>query len=149
VEMGLRPADFVVEVTEDSFLNDPERARDIVGAVRGQGLQISVDDYGVGFSSLAYLRDLPIDELKIDRSFIGSMVADPRSHMIVESTVNMAHALDLRVVAEGVEDSSTAAALVAMGADTIQGYHYAKPMPADRFVEWIGEWRTGLADLRV
>src|SRR5581483_10300938 len=70
-EMGLRPSDFVIEVTEDSFLSDPDRARDIVGRLRSEGLQVSIDDYGVGFSSLAYLRDLPVDELKIDRSFIA------------------------------------------------------------------------------
>jgi diguanylate cyclase (GGDEF)-like protein len=148
-EAGLRPGDFIVEVTEESFISDPERARDVVASVRAQGLQVSIDDYGVGFSSLAYLRDLPIDELKIDRSFIAAMVADPRSRMIVESTVKMAHALDLRIVAEGVEDAATAAMLVAVGADTIQGYHLARPMPADQLIQWVREWRTGLAGLRM
>ena len=147
-ESGLRPSDFVVEVTEDSFISDPERARDIVASFREAGLHVSIDDYGVGFSSLAYLRDLPVDELKIDRSFISTMIGDPRSRSIVESTVRMAHALDLRVVAEGVEDAATAAMLVAMGGDAIQGYHYARPMPGADFIEWVREWRTGLADVR-
>ena len=148
-ESGLRPSDFVVEVTEDSFLTDPDRARDIVASLRSAGLHVSIDDYGVGFSSLAYLRDLQVDELKIDRSFIASMITDPRSRSIVESTVRMAHALDLRVVAEGVEDAATAAMLVAMGSDAIQGYHYARPMPGERFIEWVREWRTGLAGVPV
>ncbi|MGH8963102.1 MAG: putative bifunctional diguanylate cyclase/phosphodiesterase [Jatrophihabitantaceae bacterium] len=146
-EYGLDTANFMVEVTEDSFLADPERARDIVLDIRDQGLKISIDDYGTGFSSLAYLRDLPIDELKMDRSFVMTMTADRRSRMIVESTVKMAHALELRVVAEGVEDASTAAMLVAMGADTVQGYHFARPMPADQVVAWVKSWGAGLAEI--
>jgi EAL domain-containing protein (putative c-di-GMP-specific phosphodiesterase class I) len=146
---GLHPSDFIIEVTEDSFLSDPERARDVVAGVRAEGIEISIDDYGVGFSSLAYLRDLPIDELKIDRSFISAMTADPRSRMIVESTVKMAHALNLRIVAEGVEDAATAAMLVAVGADALQGYRFAKPMPPEQFIDWVREWRTGMVDLPV
>jgi len=148
-ETGLHPSDFVVEVTEDSFISDPDRARDIVAELRADGLQVSIDDYGVGFSSLAYLRDLPIDELKIDRSFIATMIADPRSRMIVESTVKMAHGLNLRVVAEGVEDAATAAMVVAMGGGAIQGYHYARPMPGSQFIHWVREWRSGMAGIRV
>jgi diguanylate cyclase (GGDEF)-like protein len=146
-DTGLRPADFLIEVTEDSFLHDPERARDIVHQLRDDGFPVSIDDYGTGFSSLGYLRDLPIDELKIDRSFVSTMVTDPRTAMIVESTIRMAHALDLRVVAEGVEDAATAAMLVTLGADVLQGYHVARPMPADRFGEWVTEWVNGLAEL--
>jgi EAL domain-containing protein (putative c-di-GMP-specific phosphodiesterase class I) len=148
-ETGLRTSNFLIEVTEDSFLTDPERGRDIVCDVRNEGLQVSIDDYGVGFSSLAYLRDLPIDELKMDRSFISTMISDPRSRMIVESTVKMAHALDLRVVAEGVEDAETAAMLIALGADVLQGYHFGRPMPPDRFIAWVDQWRADLARLRV
>ena len=117
--------------------------------LRALGVRMSIDDFGTGYSSLASLQDLSVDELKIDRSFIASMIADPRSRSIVESTVRMAHALDLRVVAEGVEDAATAAMLVAMGGDAIQGYHYARPMPGDRFIEWVREWRTGLAGVPV
>jgi diguanylate cyclase len=145
-ENGLDPTDFLIEVTEDSFLADPERARGVVQHVRDQGIEIAIDDYGTGFSSLAYLRDLPIDELKIDRSFISAMGSDQRSRMIVESTVKMAHGLELRVVAEGVEDAATAAMLVAMGADAIQGYHFARPMPADQVAAWVLHWRATLAD---
>jgi diguanylate cyclase (GGDEF)-like protein len=144
-ESGLDPADFVLEVTEDSFLTDPERAHDIVADLRSEGIKVSIDDYGTGFSSLAYLRDLPIDELKMDRSFVSAMASDPRSRMIVESTVKMAHALDLRIVAEGVEDAASAAMLIATGADVLQGYHFSRPMPADQVVRWIERWRAGLA----
>ncbi|WP_375490105.1 putative bifunctional diguanylate cyclase/phosphodiesterase [uncultured Jatrophihabitans sp.] len=138
---GLEPGDFVLEVTEDSFVSDPERARMVLAEVRQAGLQISIDDYGTGFSSLAYLRDLPVDELKIDRSFVGSMVGDPRVTTIVDSTVRLAHALGLRVVAEGVEDAVTSAALIAIGVDVMQGYHFARPLPADAAEAWISEWQ--------
>jgi diguanylate cyclase len=145
-EHGLQSSDFLIEVTEDSFLLDPERARGIVEDVRDHGFEVSIDDYGTGFSSLAYLRDLSIDELKIDRSFISAMTADQRSRMIVESTVKMAHGLELRVVAEGVEDAATAAMLVAMGADVIQGYYFARPMPAEEVITWVEHWRASLPD---
>jgi diguanylate cyclase (GGDEF)-like protein len=144
-QYGLDSEDFIVEVTEDSFIGDPHRAREIVLDIREEGLGISIDDYGVGFSSLAYLRDLPIDELKVDRSFVASSTSDPRTEMIVDSTIKMAHALDLRVVAEGVEDPATAAMLVAAGVDVLQGFHIARPMPADQVIRWIAEWRAGLA----
>jgi EAL domain-containing protein (putative c-di-GMP-specific phosphodiesterase class I) len=146
-QFELDRADFIIEVTEDSFIADPHRAREIVLDVRDEGLGISIDDYGVGFSSLAYLRDLPIDELKVDRSFISASANDRRSEMIVESTIKMAHALDLRVVAEGVEDSATAAMLVAAGVDVLQGYHIARPMPAAEVITWVNDWRAGLADV--
>ena len=144
---GLQPQDFIIEVTEDSFLADPERSRGVLVDVRNRGFQISIDDFGTGFSSLAYLRDLPIDELKMDRSFVSTMDADPRSRMIVDSTVKMAHALGLRIVAEGVEDASTSAILVAMGVDVMQGYHFARPMPADEVSAWLTTWRATLADV--
>lgn len=117
-----------IEVTEDSFLADPERAREVLLDVSAHGLRISIDDYGTGFSSLAYLRNLPVDELKMDRSFISTMCVDERSRLIVASTVDMAHALDLLVVAEGVEDARVAAESLALGVDLMQGYYFAQPM---------------------
>ena len=107
-DAGLSPDRIVIEVTEDSFLAEPERARTVLLDLRDRGFQISIDDYGTGFSSLSYLRDLPIQELKIDRSFVSAMCRDQRSRMIVSSTLQMAHALGLRTVAEGVEDAATA-----------------------------------------
>ena len=135
---------FTIEVTEDSFLADPERTRATLHKLRQLGLGISIDDYGTGFSSLAYLRDLPLDELKLDRSFISAMVSDRRSRMIVESTLHMAHALELRVVGEGVENGATSAALVAMGADVLQGYHLARPMPPEAVPDWIAARESSL-----
>ncbi|HEY2044675.1 MAG TPA: EAL domain-containing protein [Jatrophihabitans sp.] len=142
-ESEIEPDDLMIEVTEDSFLADPERTRTILSEIRSTGLQIAIDDYGTGFSSLTYLRDLPVDELKIDRSFVSTMPTDERSVMIVESTLQMAHALGLRFVAEGVEDAATSAALVAMGVDVLQGYHLARPMPSEQVIDWISGWTAG------
>ena len=129
----------VIELTEDSFLSDPERARALLLDVRRDGFQVSIDDYGTGFSSLSYLRDLPVQELKIDRSFVAMMLTDPRSRMIIASTFQMANALGLRTVAEGVEDARTAAELTDLGADVLQGYHLGRPMPPEKVVPWIHE----------
>jgi diguanylate cyclase (GGDEF)-like protein len=149
----LRKADvpaesLVIEVTEDSFIAEPERARAILLDIREHNLQISIDDYGTGFSSLSYLRDLPVQELKMDRSFISTMRSDPRSRMIVASTLQMAQALELRTVAEGVEDSATAADLVQMGVDVLQGYHLARPIPPNEVESWLAQW-TSFSDERL
>jgi diguanylate cyclase (GGDEF)-like protein len=143
---GVSTRQIVVELTEDSFVAEPERAREIISDMRDRGLQIGIDDYGTGYSSLSYLRDLPVHELKIDRSFVASMQSDPRSHMIVASTLQMARALGLRTVAEGVEDAPTAADLVALGVDVLQGYHLSRPMPAEEIEGWVRNWKS-IADL--
>ncbi|MFC3690063.1 putative bifunctional diguanylate cyclase/phosphodiesterase [Aquipuribacter hungaricus] len=143
-EAGLPPDRLLVEVTEDSFVTDPEKARAVLQELRRNRVQTAIDDYGTGFSSLAYLRDLPVQELKIDRSFVRTMGSDSSSRVIVESTLQMAHAMGLRVVAEGVEDASTAAELVACGVDVLQGYHIARPMPAAEVGAWVAEWRSAL-----
>lgn len=141
-EQGLVPPDrLVVEVTEDSFLAEPGRARDILAEIREHRVEIAIDDYGTGFSSLSYLRDLPVNELKIDRSFVKAMQRDPRSHTIVYSTVQMATALGLRTVAEGVEDEATMQELAAVGVDLLQGYAAARPMPAAELVDWLLRWQ--------
>ena len=140
------PADhLVLEVTEDSFLADPQRARSILRDVRRHGIQVSIDDFGTGFSSLTYLRDLPVHELKIDRSLIRDVATDERSRMIVASTVQLAHALDMRTVAEGVEQAVDSAELVAMGIDVLQGYHFSRPLPASEIELWVRDWTTTAA----
>ena len=140
------PADtLLIEVTEDSFLTDPDRARERLFELQDMHVQSAIDDYGTGFSSLAYLRDLPVRELKIDRSFVSTMLKDPSSRVIVDTTTKMAHSLGLRLVAEGVEDASTAATLIAMDVDVLQGYHIAPPMPATSIGPWIRQWSAMLA----
>ena len=137
---GLPGDSVLIEVTEDSFLSDPERARDALYDLRAHQVQASIDDYGTGFSSLAYLRDLPVQELKIDRSFVATLAVDDRTRLIVETTTQMAHAMGLRVVAEGVEDERTASELVAMKVDVLQGYHIAAPMPPEQIGTWLRQW---------
>jgi len=135
----------LIEVTEDSFLADPERARGVLHELRAHGIQVSIDDYGSGFSSLAYLRDLPVQELKIDRSFVAPVARDERSRMIVQTTSQMARALGLRFVAEGVEDAEAAAELLPLGVDVLQGYHIARPMPPDAVGPWVRDWTAAHA----
>jgi diguanylate cyclase len=139
-DAGLPPDSIQVEVTEESFLSDPERARMVLYELQGHGVQVSIDDYGSGFSSLAYLRDLPVQELKMDRAFVAPVVSDERSRMIVATTIQMARALGMRFVAEGVEDSSVVSELVPLGVDVLQGYHIARPMPAAAVAPWVREW---------
>ncbi len=134
---GLSTNDFTVEVTEDSFLAEPERARATLLELRDLGFELSVDDFGTGFSSLAYLRDLPIAEIKMDRSFISAMRSDERSRLIVVSTFHLADALGLRMVAEGVEDQPTAEDLLALGVHVLQGYHLSRPLPADKLMDHL------------
>lgn len=131
-----------VEVTEETFLANPQKAREILLDVRNHGLKISIDDYGTGFSSLAYLRDLPVSELKMDRSFVASVCVDDRSRLIVASTIDMAHALDLMVVAEGVENAPVSAEVLAMGADILQGYHISEPMRGEHVAAWVMAWNN-------
>ena len=105
------------------------------------GLRIAIDDYGTGYCALAYLRDLPVDELKIDRSFVAHVATDHRSAAIVRSTVELAHALGLKVVAEGIEDRQALAAVAGFGCDYAQGYYFSRPLPADAFI-WSAELRA-------
>ncbi len=139
-EAGLPDDSLLVEVTEDSFLADPERARTVLHEMRAHGVEVSIDDYGSGFSSLAYLRDLPVQELKMDRSFIGPVATDERSRLIVQTTSQMARAMGLRFVAEGVEDARSVSELVPLGVDVLQGYHISRPMPSDAVAPWVREW---------
>jgi diguanylate cyclase (GGDEF)-like protein len=138
----LPPGTLTLEVTEDSLLADPERARQALLEISRHQVQISIDDYGTGFSSLSYLRDLPVDELKLDRSFIADVRTDPRSRIIVASTNQMAQGLGLRTVAEGVEDAEIAETVAELGINVLQGYHIARPMPAEAVPAWVADWRA-------
>jgi diguanylate cyclase len=127
------PADsLVLEVTEELFLGDRERAVAAVTRLGQAGVRVAVDDYGTGYSSLAYLQDLPVTELTLDRTFVAGMTPSPRSAAIVSSTVALAHALDLELVAEGVEDAETFEALTAAGRGLVQGHLFGRPAPAEQ-----------------
>jgi EAL domain-containing protein (putative c-di-GMP-specific phosphodiesterase class I) len=126
-----------LELVEDTLMADPERGRQVLGELRRLGVRTSIDDYGTGYSSLAYLRHLPADELKLDRSLTADVHSDRRAAAIVRHTVALAHDLGLRLVAEGVEDAPTATALADLGCDVAQGYAVARPMPVDVFLGWL------------
>lgn len=131
-----------VEVTENALMADRERSHEVLTAVRELGARVSIDDFGTGHTSLAYLRRIPADELKIDKSFVMNMQADPADRKVVEQIVSLGHAFGLKVVAEGVETAAVASELTAMGCDYAQGFHYAKPLPPQEFPAWIKSWRN-------
>ncbi|MFZ4760075.1 MAG: putative bifunctional diguanylate cyclase/phosphodiesterase [Burkholderiaceae bacterium] len=130
------PSLLTLEVTESAIMDDADRALQVLNALRALGVKLSIDDFGTGYSSLAYLKRLPVQELKIDRSFTRNMVSDADDATIVRSTVDLGHHLGLSVVAEGIEDEATAEALRAAGCDLGQGWHFAKPMAPDAFTTW-------------
>jgi diguanylate cyclase len=117
-----------LEVTESVLMTDPVRAMEVLSALRDLGVHLALDDFGTGFSSLTHLQRMPVDEIKIDRSFVAAMATDASSAAIVSSTVDLAHALGLRVVAEGIEDEATWTRLRAVGCDAAQGYYLSKPL---------------------
>ncbi|QEC47102.1 bifunctional diguanylate cyclase/phosphodiesterase [Baekduia soli] len=127
---GVPPARLVVEVTEDAVMNDQRRCLDVLERIAQLGVEISVDDFGTGQSSLAQLRHLPADELKIDRSFVKGMADDPLDHEVVRLVVSMGRSMGLRVVAEGIETAQEREVLVALGCDVAQGFGLGRPMPA-------------------
>jgi len=126
----------LIEVTEETFFNDLTAAKAVIEELRTHDIQVSIDDYGAGFSSLSYLRDLPVQELKLDRTFTESIRSDPRSRLVVDSTGKLARSLGIRVVAEGVEDADTAGILTGMGIDLLQGFHIGRPMSATQLLDW-------------
>ena len=132
----------ILELTESLFMKDTDRAKKILTELDELGVELSLDDFGTGYSSLAYLKQLPIDELKIDRSFVMDMLEDENDEVIVKATIEMAHAMGLRVVAEGVENQETFTRLKEMGCELIQGYLISKPVPAEEISEQLAENKT-------
>ena len=122
------------EITETAVIDNPELALSHMNRLREAGVSMSIDDYGAGLSSLAYLRSIPAQELKIDKAFVLELERSQGDRLLVKSTVDLAHSLGLKVVAEGVESAEAAAILAGMGADYAQGYHFGKPMPLTDFL---------------
>ena len=127
----------VLEVTETSFIADPERSVESLRELQALGLSVSIDDFGTGYSSLTYLRNLPVNEVKIDKSFVNGITTNSADASIVESTIDLAHALGFVVVAEGIEDQATLDHLQRLGCDTAQGYHLGRPQLAADLEEMI------------
>ncbi len=125
-----------LEITESTILADPAGSLATLERLHALGVKLSIDDFGTGYSSLGRLRELPIQEVKIDRSFVQRSAVDHRDRAVVRSAVQLGHALDLEVVAEGVEDADTYAYLAREGCDVVQGYHLSRPLPPDEFLHW-------------
>ena len=136
-EVGIAPERLTLELTEDSVMNYQGESLRPMYALRDKGVRLSVDDFGTGYSSLAYLRHLPIHEVKIDKSFIIGMGADVGAGKIVKSIIELSHDLGLEVVAEGVEDHATLRSLTDAGCDIVQGYLLGRPMPAAQVATWL------------
>jgi EAL domain-containing protein (putative c-di-GMP-specific phosphodiesterase class I) len=131
------PHRLTVEVTETAMMTDTGPALDVLAHLHELGVHIAIDDFGTGYSSLAYLKRLPVDELKIDQSFISDLARNDESAFIARSVIELGHHLGLTVVAEGVEDESAWSALRAMGCDLAQGYYVGRPQRADQLVAWL------------
>ncbi len=134
------PESFCLEITESAIMDDPIRAQQTLERLHAMGVDLSIDDFGTGYSSLAYLKRLPVDELKIDKSFVLNMEHDIGDTKIVRSTIDLGHNMGLRVVAEGIESEAVWRLLAALGCDQGQGYFMSRPIPGDKLVEWIRNW---------
>jgi len=139
---GVPPSSLQLEITEGFLMVNRDLARVILTSLRNNGVSISVDDFGTGYSSLSYLRDMPIDEIKIDNSFVIPMTHDPRAAVLVSATIELAHRLGLRIVAEGVETAAAYTELTRMGCDQAQGYFLSTPLPAAELNRWLNRWRA-------
>jgi diguanylate cyclase (GGDEF)-like protein len=134
---GVPPSKLKLEVTESTLMSDPQLARRVLEQLHSHGVQIAIDDFGTGYSSLAYLADLPVSEVKIDRSFVSRMASGSSETIIVTSTINLAHGLGMRTVAEGVEDLAMLAELRDLGCDASQGFAISRPLPTDTATRWL------------
>ena len=136
-EAALPAAALVLELTESALMDDPEAALLTLMQFKKTGIRLAIDDFGIGYSSISQLRQLPVDQLKLDRSFIGALGRDPRGTAVVEAVLRLGQGLGLQTVAEGVESAATATQLRALGCDVAQGFYYARPLPADQVATWL------------
>ncbi|HUK55548.1 MAG TPA: EAL domain-containing protein [Nitrospiria bacterium] len=145
---GALPAGLELEITESAIMADPARAMEILTRLRSKNIRFSIDDFGAGYSSLGYLKKLPVDEVKVDKSFVLGMAANADDAVIVRSTIDLAHNLGLKVVAEGVESREVLERLVEMGCDAAQGYYMSRPIPAEELARWLTDSPWGLKKAR-
>ncbi|MBT0773833.1 EAL domain-containing protein [Kineosporia sp. J2-2] len=141
IKHGVSPSTLILEVTESALMADPVRATQLLERLHAQGISISIDDFGAGYTSIKQLRNLPISELKVDRSFVQAMEQDEGEELIVRSVIELGRNLGLTTVAEGVETPDALVRLASFGCDIAQGYVLARPMPAEDLDRWRAEWR--------
>ncbi|MHB8534244.1 MAG: putative bifunctional diguanylate cyclase/phosphodiesterase [Sulfuricaulis sp.] len=140
----VEPSSLSLELTESAVMSDPNHAYEVLSRLDALGVRISIDDFGTGYSSLAYLKLLPVDMIKIDKSFVIDMKQDNNDAVIVRSTIDLAHNMSLRVVAEGVENPETLRLLSALGCDEVQGFFVKPPLTYDELIEWLGSSTTSM-----
>jgi diguanylate cyclase (GGDEF)-like protein len=139
---GVDARRLTLEITESMLMADPPRASEVLHGLQEMGSRIAIDDFGTGYSSLAHLKQLPLDMLKIDRSFVKDMATNSQDAAIVRSAIELAHNLGLGVIAEGVEDHAAVLLLDTLGCDQGQGFYFSRPLPADEFNAWLDQRRT-------
>jgi diguanylate cyclase (GGDEF)-like protein len=139
VTHGLPPRALVLELTESAAMTESRRSLGVIGQLHDMGVRVAIDDFGTGYSSLSYLRRLPVSEIKIDRSFVGSMLAVAEDDAIVRTTIELGHRLGLGVIAEGVDDLALFERLARYGCDVVQGYAISRPLAAERFGAWLAD----------
>ena len=143
------PSSITLEVTENALMGKLVTSLDILTRLRMKGIALSIDDFGTGYSSLSQLYRMPFTELKVDQSFVANMTIDEEAYGIVKTCIMLGHELNMKVVAEGVENAETLSLLKKMGCDIAQGYHIARPMPADDLVPWMNfEQKTPLQETK-
>ncbi len=133
----VRPGQIVIEITEGQIMQDPGEVVDVLANLGVMGLSLSIDDFGTGQASLTYLKELPVEKLKIDQSFVREIVTNPDDQLIVKATIELAHTLDLKVVAEGVETLAVTELLVEMNCDHAQGFYISRPIEAEQVTDWL------------
>lgn len=146
-DVGLPLNNLILEITEAQVMTDPRSQLDILTRLKLKGIRLSIDDFGMGYSNLTQLRNLPFDELKIDRSFVHRAGADPSRHAILKASIGLGRKFGMQTVGEGVEDRKDWHVLRQAGCDIAQGYFIAKPMAGDAFAGWLGDWATRCRDL--
>ena len=133
----VKPERIVIEITEGQIMQDPEKVIEVLAQLGAMGLSLSIDDFGTGQASLTYLKEMPVEKLKIDQSFVRDIVTNPDDQLIVRATIELAHTLDLKVVAEGVETLAVCELLAEMHCDHVQGYYISRPLEADQVGDWL------------
>jgi EAL domain-containing protein (putative c-di-GMP-specific phosphodiesterase class I) len=141
-DTGIDPSRLILEITESTIMADPDAVLSVLNQLGDMGITLAIDDFGTGYSSLAYLRELPVDQLKVDRSFVTPLLRSRNDEVIVRATVELGHNLGLHVVAEGVEDGETLAELRRLGCDQAQGFHVSRPLPANELSGWLAGRRA-------
>ncbi|WP_250460169.1 MULTISPECIES: EAL domain-containing protein [unclassified Caballeronia] len=138
---GVAPESIWIEITESAIMDDPNHAIETLDRLHALGIRLSIDDFGTGYSSLSYLKRMPVDELKIDKSFVMGMFQHKDDETIVRSTIDLGHNMGLKVVAEGVETEEMLERLKALRCDLAQGYHLSRPLPPAKLEAWLDAWR--------